>query len=97
MEFECPSCGESKKLRGQRDKDVLRITCRSCAHEWTHDPWKCPSCGGRLDPVRKPLLQKARGTQQSIIGFRTVKECLRCDPEDRSDGWLSATLDRPGR
>lgn len=25
--------------------------------------------------VCKPLLQKARGTQQSIIGFNTVKAC----------------------
>lgn len=43
------------------------------------------------DPVRKPLLQKARGTQQSIIGFRVAKECLQCDWEPPEDGHLSAT------
>ena len=48
-----------------------------------------------MHPERKPLLQKARGTQQSIIGFRGEKVCPRCDPpEDRSPGWMSATLDR---
>jgi hypothetical protein len=32
--------------------------------------------------VRKPLYQKARGTQQSIIGFRIAKQCSNC-------GWIS--------
>lgn len=27
---------------------------------------------------REPLLQKARGTQQSIIGYHIVHECSRC-------------------
>jgi hypothetical protein len=93
-EFECPECGEGKQLRGRREDAVVHITCLSCGHGWTHDPWKCPHCGGRMGPVRKPLLQKARGTQQSIIGYYVAKECLRCDPEDRSENWLSATADR---
>lgn len=33
----------------------------------------------------------ALGTQQSILGY-TPRLCLSCDPpEDRSDGWMSAT------
>lgn len=91
MNFECPSCGETRQLRGEREGDLVHITCQSCEHQWTHDPWKCPKCGGRLDPVRKPLLQKARGTQQSIIGFRVEKECLRCDWTPPEKGDLSAT------
>lgn len=43
---------------------------------------------------RRPLLQKARGNQQSIIGYRIEKVCPVCDPpEDRGPGWMSATLD----
>ncbi len=45
-----------------------------------------------MHAARRPLLEKARGTQQSIIGYRTVKLCPSCDePEDRSEGWLSAS------
>lgn len=32
--------------------------------------------------VRMPLLQKARGTQQSIIGYRSAQKCPAC-------GWAS--------
>lgn len=98
MDFECPECGERKRLQGRRDRkgprdsDIVHISCGSCGHEWIHDPWACPTCGGQLNPVRKPLLQKARGTQQSIVGFRVAKECPRCDPEEpKQPGWMSAT------
>jgi ribosomal protein L37E len=95
MKFECPNCGETKKLRGQRDKDLVHITCQTCGNQWTHDPWKCATCGGPLHERRKPLLQKARGTQQSIIGYNVVKECPRCDPpaDQSTPGWMSATMD----
>lgn len=89
--FFCPNCDEKKALRGEREGDIVHITCRVCGHRWDHDPWACPTCGERMHVARKPLLQKARGTQQSIIGFNTVKACPRCDPEDRGPGWLSAT------
>ena len=99
--FECPECGETKNLKGrretkshrQKESDVaVHVHCQSCGHKWTHDPWACPTCGGPMDALREPLLQKARGTQQSIIGYRNVKRCPRCaPPEDRSAGWMSAT------
>ncbi|MGE3811166.1 MAG: hypothetical protein AB7I24_06430 [Candidatus Nanopelagicales bacterium] len=28
--------------------------------------------------MRAPILQKSRGAQQSIIGYRTMKECTAC-------------------
>jgi hypothetical protein len=41
-----------------------------------------------------PVLQKARGTQQSILAYRIVRRCVPCEgappPPD-----LSATLDTP--
>lgn len=91
MRFECPGCGADKGLRGTRDGDIVHVLCGGCGHAWDHDPWRCPTCGGRLEAVRKPLLQKARGTQQSIIGYRTAKECPRCDAQARAEAWMSAT------
>jgi len=92
--FECPGCGKSKHLKGEREADLVRINCGACGHHWVHDPWACPTCGEKMHPARKPLLQKARGTQQSIIGYRIEKVCAGCDPpEDRAPGWMSATLD----
>lgn len=92
MRITCPSCG-GRKLKGERDEDteVIHVVCLACGHAWTHDPWACPRCGEQMHAVRRPLLEKARGTQQSIIGYNTVRLCPRCDPpEDRSEGWLSA-------
>ena len=104
LSFRCPACGEAKRLKGRREgrpgrdsAELVHIRCLACEHEWAHDPWACPTCGDRMHPQRKPLLQKARGTQQSIIGFRVEKICPHCDPpEGRSPGWMSATLDPEG-
>lgn len=79
----CPECGERENHRAQRVEGAPRISCLTCGHEWTRDPYDCPKCGGpALIPIRKPLYQKARGTQRSIIGFRIAKECANC-------GWAS--------
>ena len=91
MQFSCPLCQETKGLRGERHGDVVHISCGACGHRWEHDPWACPTCGQPMHAVRRPVLQKARGTQQSITGFRTVKACPRCDPDERRPGWLSAS------
>lgn len=103
FDFKCPQCGEAKRLKGRRensdprkeDEVVVHIPCLECDHEWVHDPWACPTWGERMHPERRPLLHKARGTQQSIIGFRIEKVCHSCDPpEDRvTPGWMSATMD----
>ena len=80
----CPSCEEKSNHRARRVDGTPRITCLSCGHEWTRSPYDCGKCGkqGALIPERKPLYQKARGTQQSIIGFRIAKRCSNC-------GWVS--------
>lgn len=75
----CPSCGEGARLRGERRGETIVVRCEACGQEWARDPEMCPSCGKRaLSDQREPLIQKARGTQQSIIGFRIVKECYSC-------------------
>jgi hypothetical protein len=79
----CPECGERERHRAQRAEGKPQITCLACGNEWIRDPYDCPECGQRtLKPIRKPLIQKARGTQQSIIGYRIAKECASC-------GWAS--------
>jgi uncharacterized Zn finger protein len=82
----CPSCGERDraKMTPRRDGKLLYITCRSCGHHWQHSIDTCPGCGHeKLVPVRMPLLQKARGTQQSIIGYWMAQRCTNC-------GWTNA-------
>jgi ribosomal protein L37E len=90
MEIACPSCAETERLSGETRDDVIWITCATCGTAWARDPDVCADCGARsIADRREPLYQKARGTQQSIIGYRIVKECWSCgwaeEPSDSSD------------
>lgn len=78
-EIACPSCGETERLRGTRHGETIVVVCEACGHEWERNPDVCPNCGKRtISDQRVPLIQKARGTQQSIVGYRVVKECSSC-------------------
>lgn len=78
-EIACPACGETERLHGSRRGDSIEIACDACGHVWERNPDVCPRCGKRtISDQRVPLVQKARGTQQSIIGYRIVKECYAC-------------------
>jgi uncharacterized Zn finger protein len=78
----CPSCGETEKLRGTRKDGSILLRCETCGHRWKRDLAACPRCGSHLVVDRRePLMQKARGTQQSIVGFRIVRECSSCGNE----------------
>lgn len=84
--IECPGCGETDKahLRPNREGQRITITCESCGTAWERTSDTCPECGAKgLVPKRMPLLQKARGTQQSIIGYWMARQCNSC-------GWSSA-------
>jgi uncharacterized Zn finger protein len=92
MKIECPQCGADRGLRGEREDDGIRITCSSCGNVWPRHPDGCPECGERaLASVRAPLYQKARGTQQSIIAYRIVKECQACGARIGSESEPNAT------
>jgi uncharacterized Zn finger protein len=85
-EISCPSCGQSDRaeMTPRREGDVLHVHCDACGHDWQHHIDRCPECGDRtLVPVRMPVLQKARGTQQSIIGYWIARRCTAC-------GWSNA-------
>jgi len=78
-EISCPACGENEELSGEARDGAIWITCGACKTEWLRDPDRCEHCGERsIADRREPLIQKARGTQQSIIGYRIVKECWSC-------------------
>jgi len=82
-ELTCPDCGTDDHLTGQRDGDIIRITCQQCDLTWTRDPSpRCEACGTGDDvlAIPQPILQKARGTQLSIVGVTTA---YRCDPCNR--------------
>jgi len=92
MKIECPQCGATGCLSGQRDGEAIRITCGSCDKVWMRYPDACPECGeNSLASVRAPLYQKARGTQQSIIAYRIVKECQACGARIGSESEPNAT------
>lgn len=79
MAIACPGCGEEEALRGETRDGVIWIRCERCGSEWARDRDVCPACGRRaLADRREPLMQKARGTQQSIVGYRIVQECWSC-------------------
>lgn len=80
IDISCPNCDEREHLKGEREDGRIFITCGACGHRWERHTDACPRCGSRsLVPKRIPVLQKARGTQQSIIGYRMGKECNSCD------------------
>lgn len=94
--IECPQCGEQRRLRGQRDDEgVTHITCEQCGASWNRDQFTCPECGEpAMYSDKRPLYQKARGVQQSIIGYNTVMRCGACGYSDAvSDGGISYTSD----
>ena len=83
MDIRCPNCGEQESLAGRRDGDLILLVCERCNHQWERDPSPaCPICGNReLRAVPLAILEKARGTQLSVIGTRTIHLCPDCDAE----------------
>ena len=83
VDIRCPNCGEQELLAGRRDGDLILLVCERCNHAWERDPSPaCPTCGNReLRAVPLAILEKARGTQLSVIGTRTIHLCPNCNAE----------------
>lgn len=81
-ELRCGSCGETEALRGQRRGDAIQITCERCGETWTREPGvACPRCGRKdLEVTKEPIVERVRGTQMALQGFRTVYRCPTCEP-----------------
>lgn len=84
VELRCPQCGEQDDLRGRRSDDGIRIACQACGCDWQRDVTpRCATCGGG-DLVERPqtLTAFSRGTQLSVLGWRTVPLCPACDGDE---------------
>lgn len=80
-EIACPSCGEAENLAGERDEQLIKITCQSCQTTWHRDPQRrCPRCeSGDLYAAPVAVIEKSRGTQLSIVSTRSEYLCWSCD------------------
>ena len=80
---ECPACGETERLAGVREGEVIRLHCEACGEGWDRDPVPtCRRCSGTdMQAVPKAIVEKSRGTQLSVVGTRTVHLCSICDAE----------------
>lgn len=82
-EIECPACGETEELRGERTGELIHLTCEPCGQEWHRDPSpRCPTCGADdLFPALKAIVEKSRGSQLSVVATEVMHLCLACDAE----------------
>lgn len=93
----CPDCGETERLSGRPDGDLIRIECEACGTSWQRDPERrCPRCGaGGLYPAPVAIVEKSRGTQLSIMSTRTEYLCWHCDRDLIDDQRQSGTALMP--
>jgi Zn ribbon nucleic-acid-binding protein len=80
----CPSCGEQEELTGRRSEGQILLHCLTCGYDGPRTAARrCRTCGGD-DVVERPkaLVERARGTQLSVVGYSTVALCRTCDADD---------------
>lgn len=83
----CAHCGEQEELTGERNGEVIEITCGSCGLVWDRDLTpRCETCGSSdVRPAFQSIVDKSRGTQLSIQSMRLVHLCPICEPELLAD------------
>jgi Zn ribbon nucleic-acid-binding protein len=80
----CPSCGEEDELSGRRSDGQILLSCHTCGYDGPRVAQRlCRTCGGH-DVVERPqaLVERARGTQLSVVGYTTAVLCRVCDADD---------------
>lgn len=81
-DISCPQCGESEDLQGTpTDSGMIQIRCGACDTTWLRDPKvRCPKCDS-ADMYAAPVavIEKARGTQLSIVSTTSQYFCWTCD------------------
>ncbi len=82
--FECPDCGESQHIRGERRAGVIELTCQTCGAGWQRDPTRrCRACGSdNLRYTPRPLWEKGRGDQRTPAGRIDAYACNDCGERD---------------
>lgn len=77
----CPNCGETEDLAGEREDELIRVTCGACQTVWHRDPQRrCPRCASSdLYAAPVAVIEKSRGTQLSIVSTRSEYLCWSCD------------------
>ncbi len=83
----CANCGEDENLDGDRDGDIIEITCQKCGLVWERDLTPtCETCGTTdVRPAFQAIVDKSRGTQLSIQSMRLVHLCPNCQPDLLAD------------
>jgi hypothetical protein len=79
----CPACGETEELLGQRQGEMIAVTCEPCGRQWERDPNAIPHCdrceGDDMEGAIKAIVEKSRGSQLSIVATQVVYLCRQCD------------------
>ena len=89
----CPGCRSDDHLSGQRDGEVIHITCSACEVSWDRDLTpRCKVCGNEdVRSAAQAVWEKSRGTQLSIVSVHTVYLCPDCDADKLDRGRESNT------
>jgi hypothetical protein len=84
VDVRCPSCCEQEELHGRRCEGQILLRCLRCGYDGPRvAARRCRTCGG-ADVVERPkaLVERARGTQLSVVGYTTIGLCRVCDADD---------------
>lgn len=95
-ELVCAQCGEDDDLLGERNGEVITITCGACGLIWDRDlAPRCKRCDStEVRPAFQAILEKSRGTQLSMQSVRLVHLCPDCD-SDRLRAYLRSNTPLP--
>lgn len=80
----CPECGETERLRGTPQGELIDIECEACGVSWQRDPRaRCGICGSSdLRYTPRPLWERGRGEQRTPAGRIDAYACNACGGSD---------------